>query len=179
MLHKLGLLLPRAAVVVSSVISLLCSVSVAAEDAGTLFERRIAPVLEQRCASCHNPDKREGGFDVAATAEEHTKESLQSVKENIEAQKAVLVDVRDKQEWDKGHVAGAIFLPLSEFRRRDRTAEMLKDLPKDRVLYTHCVVGMRALKAAEILKKHGYEVRALKPGYDELIKAGFESEKAK
>jgi phage shock protein E len=120
-------------------------------------------------------------FLIAAVtnAEEHTRDSLQKVRENVASEKAVLIDVRDKQEWDKGHVVGAIFLPLSEFRLPDRTAEMLKDLPKDRILYTHCVVGMRALKAAEILKKHGYEVRALKPGYDELIKAGFEAEKTK
>jgi hypothetical protein len=52
--------------VVGSVISLLCSVSVATEDAGTLFERRVAPLLEQRCASCHNPDKREGSLDVTS-----------------------------------------------------------------------------------------------------------------
>jgi hypothetical protein len=57
---------PRIALVVGSVISILCSVSVAAEDVETLFERRIAPVLEQRCASCHNPDKREGGLDVTS-----------------------------------------------------------------------------------------------------------------
>lgn len=32
---------------------------------------------------------------------------------------------------------------------------------------------MRAKAAAKVLIKHGYEVRALKPGYDELLKAGF------
>jgi rhodanese-related sulfurtransferase len=32
---------------------------------------------------------------------------------------------------------------------------------------------MRSLKAANILEKLGYEVRPLKPGYDELIEAGF------
>ncbi len=56
---------------------------------------------------------------------------------------------------------------------------MLKQLPKDRVLHTHCVVGMRSLKAAEILKTRGFEVRALKPSYDDLIKAGFEPAKKK
>ena len=34
----------------------------------------------------------------------------------IEAKKAVLVDVREKSEWDKGHSEGAIFLPLSELQ---------------------------------------------------------------
>ena len=112
-------------------------------------------------------------------AEEHTPDSLQTIKERVAAKKAVLVDVRDKQEWDKGHVAGAVLLPLSELRMRDRTEELIKELPKDRILYTHCVVGMRSLKAAEILKKHGYDVRALKPGYEELINAGFAAEKGK
>ncbi len=114
-----------------------------------------------------------------SVAEEHTMDKLATVKENVAAKKAVLVDVRDKEEWNKGHVEGAILLPLSELRLRDRTEEMVKDLPKDRILYTHCVVGMRSLKAAEILKKRGFEVRALKPGYDELIKAGFEPAKKK
>jgi phage shock protein E len=114
-----------------------------------------------------------------AAAEEHTMDTLATVKENVAAKKAVLVDVRDKQEWNQGHVEGAILLPFSELRLPDRTEEMLKQLPKDRVLYTHCVVGMRSLKAAEILKTRGFEVRALKPGYDDLIKAGFEPAKQK
>lgn len=108
-----------------------------------------------------------------AFAEEHSKDTLAAVKENLAAKKAILLDVRDKEEWNMGHIDGAILLPFSELRRRDRTAELMKTLPKDRILYTHCVVGMRSLKAAEILKKHGFEVRALKPGYDELLKAGF------
>lgn len=120
-----------------------------------------------------------GIIATAAHAEEHTKDSLPTVKESIAAKKAVLIDVREKPEWDRGHVAGAIFLPLSELKKRGRAEEMLKTLPQDRILYTHCVVGMRSLKAAEILKQHGYKARALKPGYDELIKAGFEIDKVK
>ena len=132
--------------------------------------------------ACHKFSVFAGILFVAssvALAEEHTTDTLATVKENVAAKKAVLVDVRDKQEWNQGHVEGAILLPLSELRLPDRTEEMLKQLPKDRVLYTHCVVGMRSLKAAEILKTRGFEVRALKPGYDELIKAGFEPAKKK
>lgn len=116
---------------------------------------------------------------VIAKAEDHTKESLDNVKQKVQADKAVIVDVREKREWDAGHVEGAIFLPLSEVSEPEKVGDLLKKLPKDRVLYTHCVVGKRALKAAEILKKHGYEARALKPGYDELIEAGFPAAKVK
>ncbi|MBW3598007.1 MAG: PSD1 and planctomycete cytochrome C domain-containing protein [Planctomycetes bacterium] len=37
-----------------------------AQEPGTLFERRIASILSDRCASCHNPEKREGGLDVTS-----------------------------------------------------------------------------------------------------------------
>jgi rhodanese-related sulfurtransferase len=46
-------------------------------------------------------------------------------------------------------------------------------LPKDKIIYTFCVVGMRAKRVGKILENHGYTVRVLRPGYDELIKAGF------
>jgi rhodanese-related sulfurtransferase len=48
---------------------------------------------------------------------------------------------------------------------------------KDKIVYTYCAVGYRSLRAAKILKKYGYDVRPLKPGYEELSKSGFESEK--
>ena len=41
-------------------------------------------------------------------------------------------------------------------------------------MYTHCVMGVRALAAAKILQKLGYNVRPLKAGYEDLVKAGFE-----
>lgn len=108
-----------------------------------------------------------------------TTDSLKTVQENIANKKAVLVDVRDKDEWIRGHVDGALLLPLTELKDADRLGTLLKDLPKDRVVYTHCVVGYRSRKAADILTKQGYEVRALKPGYIELIQAGFPDAKGK
>ena len=110
----------------------------------------------------------------SACAAEHTKDSLQVVKENVTSDKAVLVDVREKSEWDRGHVSGAAFLPLSELNSGITAAELQKRLPKGRIVYTHCAVGKRSLTAAEILEKHGYDVRPLKAGYVDLLKAGFE-----
>jgi hypothetical protein len=37
-----------------------------ASEADARFERQISTILEQRCASCHHPDKREGGLDVTS-----------------------------------------------------------------------------------------------------------------
>jgi phage shock protein E len=108
-----------------------------------------------------------------AIAAGNTKDSLETVKKNVSEEKAVLVDVREKKEWDEGHIEGSFFLPLSALKKGVSTEQLAKRLPKDQILYTFCVVGKRAITAGTILEKHGYEVRALKPGYKELVKAGF------
>jgi rhodanese-related sulfurtransferase len=105
---------------------------------------------------------------------ERTKEPLESVKRTIESKKAVLVDVREKSEWDEGHVAGAIFLPLSELRKSPKADALLEILAKDAVIYTHCRSGVRSLAAGKILAEFGFNVRPLRPGFEELLQAGFE-----
>ena len=111
-------------------------------------------------------------LSVAAPAAELTKEPLSKVKQDIVDEKAVLVDVREKKEWDNGHIEGAIFLPLSILQDGVTTDE-LKALPKDKILYVHCVVGKRAVTAGNILERNGYKVQPMKPGYKEMISAGF------
>ncbi len=101
-----------------------------------------------------------------------TDDSLTVVKKNISDKKAVLVDVRSQEEWDKGHVENAILLPITTLEDVP-TAKLAKLLPKKKIVYTHCVIGMRAEAAGEILEGQGYTVRVLKPGYKELIEAGF------
>jgi rhodanese-related sulfurtransferase len=108
---------------------------------------------------------------------EHTKDTLETVKKNVEADKAVIVDVREESEWKEGHLAGAIHAPQSKLNLESELAELVKKLPKDKVIYTHCRAGGRALRCGEILKKQGFDVRPLKPGFEELIKAGFKAEK--
>ena len=110
-------------------------------------------------------------------AAEHTKDTLSTVKKNVEEKKAILVDVREKSEWDAGHIEGAVFLPLSELKGSAVDKRLAKQLGKDKIIYTHCAVGKRAITAANILHDLGYNVRPLKPGYQELIKAEFKKAK--
>lgn len=104
----------------------------------------------------------------------HTTDSLDTVKENVKAGKAVLIDVREQKEWDAGHLKAARLIPQSKLKAEDSLADLLKTLPKDKVIYTHCRAGGRALACGEILKKHGFDVRPLKAGYKDLVDAGFE-----
>lgn len=112
----------------------------------------------------------------AATAPgpgEFTEDSLETVRTNVDEETAVLVDVREKAEWDEGHIEGSVFLPLSSLKEGLKKEKLAKALPEERVLYTFCVVGKRALMAEVILEELDYEVRALEPGYEQLIRAGF------
>lgn len=105
-------------------------------------------------------------------AAEHTKDSLDTVKSALKDKTAVLVDVREQREWDNGHLDDAILVPLTRLETID--AETLaRQLPKDKIIYCHCAAGRRALTAGDILKKHGYDVRPLKPGYGALLSEGF------
>jgi phage shock protein E len=104
---------------------------------------------------------------------EHTKDSLETVKKNIAAKKAILVDVREKREWDDGHLRDATLLPLSEIPEKQSSKMLEKQFPKGAVLYLHCASGRRCLKAADLLKKSGYDVRPLQDGYEALLKNGF------
>ena len=108
---------------------------------------------------------------------QHTEDSLKTVKERIAEKKAILVDVRELVEWNDGHIEGAVHLPWRDLQDKFDEKKLREKLPKDIIVYTHCMVGYRALKAGKIIEKYGYDVRPLKPGYKELLEAGFKNEK--
>jgi phage shock protein E len=109
---------------------------------------------------------------LAAEEMKHTTDSIDQVKTSVAAGKAVLVDVREQAEWDNGHLKVASLVPLSLLSKEG--AEVPATLPKDKPIYLHCRSGARSLKAAEVLKAKGYDVRPLEAGYGQLVKEGFE-----
>lgn len=122
---------------------------------------------------CFNAIITACGLIMSASAAEHTTDSLDKVKQQLVDEKAVLIDVREPSEWEDGHLKDARLLSLSRLRKGVPTEELTKTLPKGKVVYAHCRSGGRCLEAADKLKALGYEVRPLKPGYQELLKAGF------
>jgi len=87
-----------------------------------------------------------------------------------------LVDVREKREWDAGHLDGAVLLPLSRLRRAT-AAHLARALPRRKILYVHCRSGGRARTAVSLLRRHGYDARPLKAGFADLRRAGFAAAK--
>ena len=71
---------------------------------------------------------------------------------------AFLLDVRDPDEFEEGHIPGAFNLPLNEIRTR------MAELPRDREISIYCGVGQRAYYATRILLQNGYRARNLAGG---------------
>jgi phage shock protein E len=115
----------------------------------------------------------------ALHAIEFTEDSLKTVKKAVDEKQATLVDVRSEKEWDKGHIAHAIFLPVTSLDAELDERVLAKKLPKEGRYYIHCAVGIRATRAGEYLEKRGYKVKVLKPGYQQLLDAGFKKAPAK
>lgn len=65
----------------------------------------------------------------------------------------VLVDVREKNEWDEGHIPGAIHVPRGYLELQ--IEEAVPDKSKKVVLY--CAGGVRSLMAGSTLQQMGYE----------------------
>ena len=64
---------------------------------------------------------------------------------------AIVLDVREPEEYEQGHVPGAINLPQADLASR------LDELPHDRPLALICRSGARSLRAAQFLRQVGFE----------------------
>jgi rhodanese-related sulfurtransferase len=61
---------------------------------------------------------------------------------------AILVDVREAEEYASGYIPGAVNVPLSRIQSTT--------LPTDKPLFLYCLRGARSSKAEKILRKMGY-----------------------
>lgn len=74
--------------------------------------------------------------------------------------KAQLIDVREPNEFEAGHILGARNIPMSQMRMRSK--EIRSDLP----VYLYCQSGMRSGRAAQFLYRKGYkDLSHLKGGF--------------
>jgi phage shock protein E len=86
---------------------------------------------------------------------------------------ATLVDVRTQEEWDEGHVKGALLLPHREVAQK--AASILPDKNAPIVLY--CRSGNRTELAKRALDQMGYtNVRSMTGGFEDLKQTGIATE---
>lgn len=83
--------------------------------------------------------------------EQYKVESPEAVQEKFKNDSMEIIDVRNQDEWDEGHIPGAHHIMLGYLP--DRLAEV----PKDKPVAVHCRTGKRSAIAASILQKNGYK----------------------
>jgi len=83
---------------------------------------------------------------------------------------AVIVDVREKDEWDEGHIPNAIHMSRGTIE-----LEVEEKVPDtNAVIICHCGGGGRSALAAESLQKMGYKnVRSMAGGFKAWKAAGL------
>jgi hydroxyacylglutathione hydrolase len=85
----------------------------------------------------------------------------------IEEEELQVVDVRGANEWEEGHIPGAVHIPLGYL------ADRIDELPGDRPIVVHCGTGNRSAIAAALLEANGVdEVYDYHDGFEGWKKAG-------
>lgn len=64
--------------------------------------------------------------------------------------KAQLIDVREPNEYNSGHILGARNIPVTQMKQR------MKEIRSDKPVYLYCQSGLRSGRAAQMLYKKGY-----------------------
>jgi glyoxylase-like metal-dependent hydrolase (beta-lactamase superfamily II)/rhodanese-related sulfurtransferase len=80
-----------------------------------------------------------------------------------------IVDVRKQNEYEAGHVDGAINVVLQELED-----QLIKVKSKDENIYVHCLSGYRSMIAASLLKRKGYQrIKNIYGGWEAISKANI------
>ena len=113
-----------------------------------------------------------GFLKLVNEAKKHVKECTVADVAQMRArgEKFILVDVREDNEWDAGHLPGAIHLGKGIIERD--IEERVPELSTPLVLY--CGGGYRSALAADTLQKMGYtNVTSMDGGWREWTEAGL------
>jgi hydroxyacylglutathione hydrolase len=114
---------------------------------------------------------RENGLKIATTPAIDAR----ALADRVRADDVVLLDVREQDEWEEGHVPGSLHVPYHELR--DGVPAQLRNGGKP--LAVACSAGNRSSIAASLLQRAGVEdvVHVAEGGIAELADAGIELEK--
>ena len=91
-----------------------------------------------------------GGTTVEKTYHQITQEAA---KDMMDTQEVIVLDVREQDEFDAGHIPGAVLLPVGTITK-DTAAAVIPEL--DSVVLVYCRSGNRSKTASEALANLGY-----------------------
>lgn len=97
-----------------------------------------------------------------------------SLLKRVRAGEVTVLDVRPEEEFQTGHIPGAVSIPLKEL------ADRLSELPKDQEIVAYCrgPYCVLAVEAVEMLKAKGFHSVRLEDGVQDWLAHGFSLERA-
>lgn len=102
------------------------------------------------CGYGNDSDKTETDKGDSAMYEQITAEAAKKIMDS--GQDFIILDVREQDEFDAGHISGAILIPYTEIE--SKAESVLSD--KDKQILVYCRSGRRSKIAAETLTSLGY-----------------------
>lgn len=94
--------------------------------------------------------------------------TLDELRRLVREGDVTVLDVRPREEYDAGHIPGALSLPVAELERR------LGELPKRKEVIAYCRGPwcVYSVEAVEVLREHGYRARRTDDGLPDWRAAG-------
>ncbi|MDQ3645312.1 MAG: metalloregulator ArsR/SmtB family transcription factor [Actinomycetota bacterium] len=95
--------------------------------------------------------------------------TMEELKKRLRNKDVLVLDVRPPEEFEAGHIPGAMSVPLTELKRR------LRDLPKNKEIVAYCrgQYCSFAPEAVRYLTRKGYDAKLLRDGLPDWASAGL------
>ncbi len=121
-------------------------------------------VGEHRIAEVEHIVRDHFASDVGLRPVTHTE-----LRALLESGDTLVIDVRPPEEYEAGHIEGAVNIPLGRLSRR------LADFPRNKEIVAYCrgPYCMLAVEAVQRLRKRGYHARRLEQGFPEWKSTGY------
>ena len=94
-----------------------------------------------------------GNASNASSESSYQQISQEEAKEMMDTQEVIILDVREQDEYDSGHIPGAVLLPVGTIDE-ETAAEVIPE--KDSTVLVYCRSGNRSKTASSALAGLGY-----------------------
>jgi rhodanese-related sulfurtransferase len=105
---------------------------------------------------------------------EEKPEDYQKILQELRSGNAKLIDIRERNEWEKNHFKCAMHIPLSDLAKGIGVGSLKEIKESNKKIYIHCRSGNRARKAQQVLAKYGCkEIHIIPITMMKMIEEGF------
>ena len=94
-----------------------------------------------------------GNASNTSSESDYQQISQEEAKEMMDTQEVIILDVREQDEYDSGHIPGAVLLPVGTIDE-ETAAEVIPE--KDSTVLVYCRSGNRSKTASSALAELGY-----------------------